>query len=81
MGTFIFCRLCTAADAVDELLSKLGNWKKHLEAKGLRANMDKTKVMITGKNLFFLKDSGKDSYGVCRKGVRSYSIFCTGCQL
>ena len=53
MGTFIFCRLCTAADAVDELLSKLGNWKKHLEAKGLRANMDKTKVMITRKNLFF----------------------------
>ena len=30
--------LILIADAMDELLSKLGNWKKHLEAKGLRVN-------------------------------------------
>ena len=34
---------------MDELLSKLGNWEKHLEAKGLRVSMGKTKIMISGK--------------------------------
>ena len=34
--------LVLLADTMDELLSKLGNWKKHLKAKGLRVNMGKT---------------------------------------
>ena len=54
--------------------------KKKLEAKGLRANMKKTKIMICGKNLHSFKDSGKHSCGVCRKGVGSNSMFCDGCQ-
>ena len=73
--------LVLIADAMDELLSKLGNWKKHLEAKGLRVNMGKTKIMISGKNLHSLRDSGKHPCGVCRKGVGSTSILCCGCQL
>ena len=64
------------------------NWiygkKKHLsqsmEAKGLRVNMGKTKIMICGKNLHSLTDSGKHSCGVCCKGVGSISIFSDGCQ-
>ena len=73
--------LVLLADTMDELLSKLGNWKKHLEAKGLRVNMGKTKIMISGKNLHSLRDSGKHCCGVCRKGVGSNSILCCGCQL
>ena len=73
--------LVLLADTMDELLSKLGNWKKHLEAKGLRVNMGKTKIMISGKNLHSLRDSGKHRCGVCRKGVGSNSILCCGCQL
>ena len=38
--------LVLIADTMDELLSKLGNWKKHLEAKGLRVNMGKTQESI-----------------------------------
>ena len=66
---------------MDELLSKLGNWKKYLEAKGLMVNMGKTKIMIGGKNLHSLRDSGKHPYGVCRKVVGSNSVLCCGCQL
>ena len=73
--------LVLIADTMDELLSKLGNWKKHLEAKGLRVNMGKTKIMISGKNLHSLRDSEKHPCGVCRKGVGSNSILCCGCQL
>ena len=72
--------LVLLADNMDELLSKLGNWKKHLEAKGIRVNMGKTKIMISGKNLHFLSDSEKHPCGVCRKGAESNSILC-GCQL
>ena len=43
-------------------------------------NVDKTKIMICGKNLHSLKDSEKHPCGVCRKGVGSNSIFCDGCQ-
>ena len=66
---------------MDELLSKLGNCKKHLEAKGLRVNVSKTKIMIRGKNMHSLRDSGKHPCGVCQKGVGSNSILCCGCQL
>ena len=72
--------LAIIADPMDELLYKLDLWKRHLEAKGLRVNMGKTKIMICGKNLHSLKDSGKHSCGVCRKRVGSSSIFCDGCQ-
>ena len=34
--------LVIIADTMDELLYKLDLWKKHLEAKGLRVNMEKT---------------------------------------
>ena len=50
---------------MDELLSKLGNWKKHLKAKGLRVNMGKTEIMMSGKNLHSLRNSGKHPCGVC----------------
>ena len=73
--------LVLLADTMDELLSKLGNWKKNLEAKGLRVNMGNTQIMISGKNLHSLRDSGKHPSGVCRKGVGSNSILCCGCQL
>ena len=73
--------LVLIADTMDELLSKLGNWKKHLEANSLRVNMGKTKIMVSGKNLHSLRDSGKHPCGVCCKGVGSNSILCCGCQL
>ena len=43
-------------------------------------NLGKTKIMVSGSNLNTLIDSGKDPCGVCRKGVGSNSIRCTGCS-
>ena len=42
--------------------------------------MGKTKIMVSGVNLQTLKDSGKYSCSVCRKGVGSNSIYCAGCS-
>ena len=46
----------------------------------MRVNVLKTKVMVSGKDMVSLKDSGKFPCGVCRKGVRSNSILCVGCS-
>ncbi len=72
--------LMIAAETMDELLVKLKTWKDGMEAKGLRVNMGKTKVMCSGLDLNSLKDSGKWPCGVCRSGVGANSIFCEGCS-
>ena len=50
-----------------------------MEAKGLTVNMRKANTMVSGVDLQTLKDSGKYPCSVCRKGVDSNSIYCTGC--
>ena len=41
--------------------------------------MEKTKIIVSGKDLDLLKESGKDPSGVCQEGVGSNAIFCGGC--
>ena len=36
---------------MEELKVKLQNWKQAMEAKGLRVNMGKTKVIVSDKHL------------------------------
>ena len=38
--------LALVAKSMEELTVKLQNWKQAMEAKGLRVNMGKTKVMV-----------------------------------
>ena len=73
--------LVIIAESLDELLRKLATWKQKLETKGLRINMGKTKIMISGPDLNNLVDSGKFPCSICRSGVGSNSIFCAGCNL
>ena len=73
--------LVIIAESMEELEVKLEQWKKGMEAKGLRVNMAKTKVMISGPELHTLKDSGKYPCAVCRTGVRSNAIQCGQCHL
>ena len=55
-------------------------WKNGLESKGLKVNMGKTKVMISGRDLNTLQTSRKYPCAVFRKGVRNNSIFCSRCS-
>ena len=50
-----------------------------MEAKGLRVNAGKTKVMQCRVSRFQSEDSGEHSCGVCRKGVRDNAILCMEC--
>ena len=71
--------LVISAETEEGLKMKLNKWKTEMEAKGLRVNMGKTKIMVSGVNLQTLKDSGEYPCSVCRKGVGSNSIYCAGC--
>ena len=63
--------LVIIAESVEELCQKLTSWKVNLENKGLRVNMEKTIVMLSGQNMKYLEifmkyllDSGMWPYGV-----------------
>ena len=68
--------LMISAESMEELLVKLKTWKTEMEKKGLRVNMGKREVMVSGVDLDLLKKSGKYPCGVCQKGN---AIFCGGC--
>ncbi|XP_052284936.1 uncharacterized protein LOC127881237 [Dreissena polymorpha] len=61
-----FCRLgfyaddlAVIADSLEECLSRLKGWKYGMDSKGLRVNMKKTKLLITGPGLNLLRDAGE----------------------
>ena len=55
-------------------------WKEAMEKKVLRVNAEKTKIMICGTDLELLQSPGEFLCAVCRTGVGSNSIFCSGCK-
>ena len=72
--------LVLMAESEAELKQKLLTWKSALEAKGLKVNVNKTKVMFGGK---WRKDAAghvKHPCGVCGKGVGSNSVLCLTCD-
>jgi len=72
--------LALVADTLEGCLAKLKAWKDGMERKGLRVNMKKTKLLVSGSGLNILKDSGTHPCAVCRSGVGSNSIQCTECR-
>uniref|UniRef100_UPI00397F9C9D hypothetical protein n=1 Tax=Salmonella sp. s55962 TaxID=3159685 RepID=UPI00397F9C9D len=73
--------LVLIAETLEELVVKLKTWKGGMEAKGLRVNIKKTKVLISGFDVGNVRDPGNWPCAVCRKGVGSNSIFCSFCNL
>ena len=71
--------LVIITESLEELQQKLISWKTNIEEKGLRVNMGKTKVLMSGLGLSVLQKSSKDPCGVCLKGVGTNFIFCGGC--
>ena len=73
--------LVLAAESIGELKTKFVAWKSSLEAKGLRVNMGKTKVLVSSSTpAVRIPPNVKYPCGVCSKGVGSNSIFCVMCR-
>ena len=51
-----------------------------MESRGIRVNLNKTKVMISGECQQVRQKAVRWPCGVCSKGVGSNSLQCTSCQ-
>ena len=71
--------LVLIAQSAEELREKVLKWKKCMEAKGLKINVEKTKVMRSGKGSGGVEKMGKWPCAVCGKGVGVNSSQCTEC--
>jgi len=52
----------------------------HVESTGMRVNMNKTKVMVSGGRQKPVQKAARWPCGVCGRGVGSNSIQCTSCH-
>ena len=59
------------AETEEELIKRLNEWKDNMESKGMRVTMNKTKVIITGRQEVMQKAVRCGVYG---KGAGSNSI-------
>ena len=59
--------LVILAETFEDLMTKMALRKNGLESNGLKVNMGKTKVMISGRDLHTLQTSGKYPSAVCKE--------------
>jgi hypothetical protein len=72
--------LILIAESEDLLIEKIRVWREGFEAKGLRVNLAKTKVMKCGIGCGQVAKTGKYPCGLCNKGVGRNSIQCKKCK-
>jgi len=72
--------LALIADTEETLMEKISVWRDHMEAKGLRVNVGKTKVMHCVERSGQVEKSGKWPCAVCLRGVAANSIMCGSCK-
>ena len=68
----------TMAKSEESLREKIV--KSALEAKGMKTNTGKTKVMFSCSMKDRVEEKGKWPCGVCKKGVGNNSILCHSCK-
>jgi len=64
------------AETEQDLIKRLNEWKDNVENRGMRANINKTKVMTSGER----QKAARWPCGVCSRSVSSNSTQCTSCQ-
>jgi len=69
--------LIVIAETEEDLIKRLSEWTVNVENRGLRVNMNKTKVMISGERQEPMQKTARRPYGVCGRGVGNNSIQCT----
>ena len=72
--------LVLIAETLKDLKRKVTIWKDNIEAKGLRVNVNKTKLVCSKHNSSVKSDPVKWPCSICRKGVGINSAFCQSCN-
>jgi len=71
--------LVVIAETEDDLIKRLNEWKDNMENRGVRVNMNNTKLVISGEQQKVTQKAVRWPCGVCGRGVRNNSIQCTFC--
>ena len=72
--------LVLTAESKPEVEAMFIQWKDAMELRGLKVNMAKTKLMISGTSASEPVQLGRYPCSVCGKGVGVNSILCTCCE-
>ena len=72
--------LVLTAKTKEEAIAMFNEWKRQMETRGLKINMEKTKVMVSGKQPKERMEQGRYPCGCCGKGVGVNSVWCDGCR-
>ena len=70
--------LVLMSESMEGLREKFWKWKDAFESKGLKVNLGKTKMVVSGSDGEVLA-SKVDPCGVCGKRVKANSLSCTKC--
>ena len=71
--------LVLMSKSLEDLRERLQRWRSVLEGKGLKVNVGKTKMMVSGTE-GEITSSKIDPCGVCGKRVGSNAVCCTQCM-
>ena len=72
--------LAVITENEEELIRRLNEWKDNVESKGMRVDVNKSNVMISGERQKVRQKAVKWPCGGCSKGVGSNSLQCSKCQ-
>jgi len=72
--------LVVIPETEEDLIKRLNERKDFVENRGMRVNMNKTKVMISGKRQKVTQKAVRGPRGVCGRGVGNNSIQRTSCK-
>ena len=62
------------AETEDDLIERLNKWKDNVENKGMRVNINKTKVMISGERQKVMQKTVRWPCGVCALVINQCSV-------
>ena len=71
--------LVITAESEEEAVRKFSLWKREMETRRLKVNMNKTKMMVVGREPIVRPERGRYPCGVCGEGVGVNSVWCQGC--
>jgi len=72
--------LVLTAETKERVVGMFGEWKEAMLRRGLKVNIDKTKLLVSGKPLVTRRETGRYPCGVCGSGVGVNAKICIQCN-
>ena len=71
--------LAITAETREEAVEEFITWKSAMECRGLKVNIEKTKLLVSGGTCNTVVQTGRYPCGVCGRGVGVNSVLCGDC--